>query len=73
MTGLTTEVKSISEALTKLHYACVETHGRPPKKFIMGIEEFCRLIRETKNKHAHTFLDVEVLISDKPGIGVILH
>jgi hypothetical protein len=43
MTGLTTEIYCVSDALQRLRAVCLETYGKSPTHFIVGIEEAFRL------------------------------
>jgi hypothetical protein len=70
---MTFEIKSITEPLTKLHAFCLETHQKAPKKFVLGREEYCRFIEETGDPLSHRFWDIEVEMSDRPGIDLRLH
>lgn len=70
MTGLTTEITSVTEALTKLFTDYVITHKKAPKSFILGPKEYCQFTAEWPHVENHTFLDVEITLSDKPGLDI---
>lgn len=57
MTGLTTEIESISEALDKIHSQCVETYGKGPEKFFLGFSERNRLWKETERIRKFSAVD----------------
>lgn len=69
MSGLTTEIRTVHEALHKLHSFCLQTHSKPPKKFLLGPIEYAYFSREMAPNHYHEFLNVPIDVSEFHGLG----
>lgn len=68
MTGMTDEISFVSEALQKLHSHCIETLGKPPRRFLMGVDEWVKFSTEIFPQHTHEFLEIPIEITDGEGI-----
>lgn len=78
MTGLTYEVTSIAEALTKEYKHCLETHKKPPVEFLIGLKEYrvfleeCGFRRnEPKIGSADVYLNVPMRVVEGRGVAAI--
>jgi hypothetical protein len=76
MTGLTEEIASVSEALDKLYQFSVETYGRAPTHFIVGLHESRRLVDElavldgsaSEVRLLRSYRSIPLVISQRSGV-----